>query len=230
MQLRELFICAVCVSGVGGLVFAQQTKLSADAPEKSLYENNFEKAEVGKLPDEFLLLDGGFAVREEAGNKFLELPGAPLDTYGVLFGPTFDPKQDRGVAVFARFYGTGKGRRFPTFGLGANGQGGYRLQVSPAKEALELCKAESEVVASVPFKWESGSWTILRLQLQKVKDGEWRIEGKAWKQGAQEPDRWAISHVEKGELLPGRASIWGSPFAGTPIRFDDLRVLGAARN
>src|SRR5262245_56090812 len=52
-----------------------------------IYQNNFEKAEVGKLPDEFLVLDGAFAIKEEAGNKFLELPGAPLDTFGMLFGP-----------------------------------------------------------------------------------------------------------------------------------------------
>ena len=42
-----------------------------------LYENNFEKEQIGKVPENFLVLDGGFAVKEEAGNKFLELPGSP---------------------------------------------------------------------------------------------------------------------------------------------------------
>ena len=37
---------------------------------------------------DLLVLDGAFAVKAEGGNKFLELPGAPLDTYGLLFGPT----------------------------------------------------------------------------------------------------------------------------------------------
>ena len=55
---------------------------------KPLYENNFESAEVGKVPDDFLVLDGGFAVKSDGTNKFLELPGAPLDSFGVLFGPT----------------------------------------------------------------------------------------------------------------------------------------------
>jgi hypothetical protein len=32
---------------------------------KLLYENNFEKAEVGKVPDDFLVLDGDFTVKQE---------------------------------------------------------------------------------------------------------------------------------------------------------------------
>src|SRR6266536_3558957 len=71
--------------------------MRALAEEKPLYQNNFEKAEIGKVPDEFLVLDGQFAVKEENGNKFLELPGAPLDTFGVLFGPS--EKEGRAVSV-----------------------------------------------------------------------------------------------------------------------------------
>src|SRR6266849_6762105 len=51
---------------------------------KSLYQNDFEQAEVGKAPDDFLILEGGFAVKLEAGNKFLELPAAPLDSFAAL--------------------------------------------------------------------------------------------------------------------------------------------------
>src|SRR5437867_13021253 len=61
--------------------------LTALSQTKTLYENNFEKAEVGKVPPDFLVLDGGFAVKEENGNKVLELPGAPLDSFAVQFGP-----------------------------------------------------------------------------------------------------------------------------------------------
>jgi hypothetical protein len=54
--------------------------------EKFLYQNNFEQAAVDKVPEEFLVLDGGFVVKEINGNKVLQLPGAPLETFGVLFG------------------------------------------------------------------------------------------------------------------------------------------------
>jgi hypothetical protein len=65
---------------------------------------------------------------------------------------------------------------------------------------------------------------MLKLQVRKVKDGEFAIEGKAWKQGTPEPEKWIVTHVENAEPSAGRASIWGNPFAGTPIDFDDLVV------
>lgn len=189
---------------------------------KPLYENKFDQAAVGKAPDDFLILDGNFVVAEEAGNKFLELPGAPLDTYGALFGPT----EKEGLSITARILGTGKGRRFPTFAVSLNGAGGYKLQVSPGKKLLELYKGDA-VKTSAPFEWESGKWTHLRLQLRKVKDGEWKVEGRAWQEGVAEPETWAIAHEEKEEPVAGKSAVWGSPYATTPIRFDDLVVSAA---
>ena len=187
---------------------------------RPVYQNNFEKEALDKVPDDFLVLDGAFAVKEERGNKFLELPGAPIgEGSGLLFGPT----EKQGLTVFARVQGTSKGRRFPAFAVGLNGQGAvaYRLQVSPAKKLLELYKGE-EVVATVPHTWEPGSWTWLRLQVRKVKEGEWKVEGKTWKEGGAEPEGWLVSYSEKMEPVAGRASIWGTPYSTTPIRFDDL--------
>src|SRR6266571_4054518 len=147
-KLTKTSVEIVLLTGLAFGTFAQQAK--------PLYENDFEKAALDKVPDDFLVLDGQFAVKEEGGNKFLELPGAPLDTFGVLFGPT----EKEGTAVSARIFGTGKGRRYPTFAVGLNGQGtsAYRLQVSPAKKALELFKGD-EVKATVPYEWKSGTWT-----------------------------------------------------------------------
>ncbi|MEO8428542.1 MAG: hypothetical protein ABI651_15690, partial [Verrucomicrobiota bacterium] len=168
---------------------------------------------------DFLILDGLFAVKQDGNNKFFELPGAPLDTFGALFGPT----ESDGVAVSARIHGTGKGRRFPTFAVSLNGAGGYRLQVSPAKKSLELYKGDV-VKSTTPYDWQSDKWTFLRLQVRKVKDGEWKVEGKAWTQGSPEP-AWQITTDEKEAAPAGRSGIWGSPYASTPIRFDDLVVL-----
>jgi hypothetical protein len=189
----------------------------------ALYSNGFDKAEPGKLPEDLMVLEGGFTVQEEGGNKFLELPGAPLETFGLLFGST----ETENVSASARFYGTAQGRRFPTFSLGLNGVGGYKLQMSPGKKALELLKGESELLASVPYTWESGTWTSLRLQIRKTGEGQWRLEGKAWKHGGAEPGKWMISHIEKTAPIAGRAGVWGMPYSGTPIRFDDLTMSKA---
>lgn len=215
-RVETLLLGAWLFSGACGL----GPGVSVHAAEGNvLYQNDFSKAEVGKLPDDMLLLDGGFAVQEVDGNKVIQLPGAPLETYGVLFGPT----EASGLQASARIHSTKKGRREPAFALGLNGNAGYKLQVSAAKKLVELYKGD-EVVAKEPFTWESGSWTMFKLQVRKVKDGEFAVEGRVWKQGTPEPGKWTVTYTEKSEPLAGRASIWGNPFAGTPIDFDDLTV------
>ena len=213
--MKRLFLT---LTAALGLVFVLAP---ARAAEETVYQNDFEKSAVGAEPDGFLVLNGNFAVREDAGNKFLELPGEPLDTFGALFGPTL--KSDGTVS--ARIFGTSRGRRYPTFGVGLNGQSGYRLQVTPAKKALELYHGET-LLASVPYEWKSGQWTRLRLQLATAGAG-WKLEGRAWAQGEPEPEKPQVSFDESKEPIPGRAAIWGSPFATTPIWYDDLMVKGA---
>jgi hypothetical protein len=214
MIMKKFELCllsaALCLAGI---------LASAKADEaKPLYENNFESAKVDAVPDDFLVLDGGFAVKEESGNKFLELPGTPLDSFGVLFGPT--EKSD--IIVSARIKGTKKGRRFPTFGVGLDGEGGYRLRVSPGKDALEIYKGDA-VLASVPYTWKSGDWTLFTLQITKAGD-TWKVAGKAWAQGTAEPAQPLVTYDETKEPSAGRASIWGSPYSTTPIQFDDLSL------
>lgn len=196
--------------------------LPAQPAKPPLYENTFEQAEIGKLPEGFMSLNGEFAVKQVGTNKCLELPGAPLDTFTVLYGPAASAD----VAVSARIFGTARGRREPTFGVGLGGASGFRLRVSPGKKALELLKDE-DVKASVPYTWKSGTWTLLRLQIRKVKDGAWRAEGKAWEQGSAEPADWSLTTDDQTEPVTGKASIMGCPFSGTPIDFDDLRVEAA---
>jgi len=60
--------------------------------------------------------------------------------------------------------------------------------------------------------------------VRQAKEGEWQIEGKAWVKGQPEPADWQIRFTETEAPISGRASIFGSPFAGTPIQFDELRV------
>jgi hypothetical protein len=186
-----------------------------------LFQEDFEKKEVGKPPAGFLIVDGGFTVKEEEGNKFLELPGAPLDAFAAMFGPAGSGERE----VKARIYATGKGRRYPTFAVGLNGQTGFRLQAAPSKKALELLRGE-EVVKSIPFEWTSGAWTVFRLKMRRAGDG-WIVEGKAWTDKSEEPKEWLITHEDKEKIPNGQASIWGNPYSNTPLRYDDLVVTGA---
>lgn len=197
--------------------------LSAVEPSPApAFTEDFEKTLVGKAPEGFLVLAGGFKVAEEKGNKFIELPGAPLDSFGALFGPNEKP----GLSVSGRIFATKKGRKFPAFGLSLQGAGGHRLQVSAAKEKLEIFKGDL-AQAGVDYKWKSGAWTRLRLQIRPGDGGKWIVEGKAWPDGEAEPAGWTISLELPEEPAKGRPALWGNPFSGTPIRFDDLAVAPA---
>ncbi len=200
------------------LVCALLPALAGAETGKVLYSNDFEKADLDQVPAGMMVLDGDFAVKQSDGNKYLELPGAPLDTFGVLFGSS----TNFGVSVGARIYGTSKGRRAPSFGVGLNGVNGYKLKVSPAKNALEIFKGD-ESVASEPYQWKTGVWTKFLLRVRQA-GSDWKVEGKAWPEAAAEPKDWMVSVDETNAPHDGRPSIWGSPYSGTPIRFDDLKV------
>lgn len=188
---------------------------------RTLYELDFQAAELDKAPPDLLILDGGFAVKAEGDQKFLELPGDPLETFGLLTLPKDNLKEN--IAISARMFGTSKGRRAPTFSAGLCGVGGYKLQISPGKKQLELFRSDT-LKAAVPYDWKSGTWTQVRLQVRKVGAGNWKIEGKVWAEGQPEPEVWTLTYDETVEPPGGRPGLWGSPFAGTPIRYDDLKI------
>jgi hypothetical protein len=202
--------------------------LNAAAADAPLFQNDFEKTEAGKLPDGFMVMQGEFAVKDLGTNRVMELPGAPVDSFSVLFGPVTNAN----VVVEARVLGTAKGRRMPTFGVGLGGVAGYKLQIAPGKKAVDLVLGDGEqqaVVASAPFNWESGTWTQCKLEIRKSGDSASRVEAKAWKAGEAEPKDWLITFDAKEALISGQASVLGSPISGTPIWFDDLKVAGVGK-
>ncbi len=204
------------------LVVATALTAAPKAPDpQRVFAEDFSRAEA--LPDTLLILNGEFALRSEGGNRFLELPGTPLDQYGIMFGPT----RQAGDRVSARFWGTRAGRQQPAFGVGLNGVGGYRLMISAAKRRLELLKGDV-VVAGADWIWTTGRWAHLSLQVRAMAADKWRVEGKAWMEGEREPEGWNVVWNEDAMPAPGRASVWAHPYSGTPIRLDDLRVVPAA--
>ena len=80
----------------------------------------------------------------------------------------------------------------------------------------------------MPLDWKSGGWTFLKLQVIASGDA-FKVQGKAWSQGAKEPEAMMLSCDAPKDLPTGRASIWGSPISGTPIQFDDLVVQGVTK-
>lgn len=193
--------------------------LCADAPKPAPYLNSFEQTPPGKPPEELLILNGEFTVTQVDGNKCLELAPDPLDGDGLLFGPP----GLMAATISARIWATSTGKRFPEFGIGANDAGGYKLILMPAQNLLELRRGDDSK-ASAPLIWKPQTWTKFKLHVGKLADGKVQVEGKAWPEGSPEPKEWAVSFVDAEPMPPGRASAWGMPYAGKPIRFDDLGV------
>ena len=190
--------------------------VSADAV---LYSEDFEGVEVGSIPDDFMVLEGEFAVREQGGNSVLHLPGQPLSTFSVLVGPSVTDN----VAIRAKIHSGATRRRFNAFGVGLGGVAGVQVLLEPAKEKLTL-SVEEAFVADVPAEWSPTSWTQFHLEVVKTAEEKWQIRGKVWPAEADEPAEWHITHDLAEEPLTGQPSLWGIPYAGKDIEFDDVEV------
>jgi hypothetical protein len=210
MNNRAAFVIAAVIAVTVG---------SHAAENKELFKEDFEAASGDSVPEELMVLGGQFSVKEIDGNKVLELPGNPLEDFGALFGPA----ESDGIAVRARIRSESTKRLAPRFGVGLGGVAGYRLLVTPSQSALQLLK-DQEVVSSAPFQWPPATWSSLHLQVRKISESKWIVEGRAWANGTPEPKDWSIS-FEISEAPPaGKASIWGAPYSGKPVLFDDLSV------
>ena len=203
-----------------GLVIAAGALAAPPDTQPASYREDFEHLAAAKLPDGFQVMAGEFVLGVDAGNHFLELPGDPLDTFGLLFGPPNQAQAD----VSARIWGAATGKRFPEFGIGCCDVSAYKLWAIPGQHVLELRKGD-DTRASAAFIWKSETWTHLRLRVTHEKSPHgYRVEGKSWADGESEPVQWNVAFDDSEDAPAGRASLWGEPFSEKPIRFDDLVV------
>lgn len=183
---------------------------------------DFEKVPVGEAPEGVMEIEGTFTVVEEDGEKFLRVGISPLAENGIVLGPSMKG----GGSIEARIRSFKKRRSYPRFGVGLHGISGYRLRVVPSGNTVELLKNE-EVVVSKEFKWKADTWTKLKLEIKKDADA-WTIKGWVWPVAAgdegKQPQQPAIEHSDNEAPGQGKPSLWGSPYSGKPIDFDDVKV------
>ena len=183
-------------------------------PEHSVFHESFSRATA--LPADFTVLNGKVRIGHSNGNRYAELPAKPDSSHGLLFGPALS----KGLHVEARFLAE-DGEKSPTFAVGLNGLSGYKLQVNPNKQQLELLSNEV-IVHSAKFEWLPSQWTHLQLQVRALPGLQWAVEGKAWNQKEEEPTRWTLQWKDTAAPSNGQPSVWGTPHAGKPIALDDV--------
>ena len=197
---------------------AVATLLHAADTKKFVFD--CEKWDEGAPPQEVFVVDGSITVVAKDGNKALQIaPAGELVEANALLGDSAKGS----ASIEARVFGSKTGRSFPRFGIGVHGQSGYRLIVFAAKKELQLMKGE-EVIKAVPFQWTPDAWVKLKLEVKKIADDKWNISAKAWAADAAEPKDAAITHEDATLKGQGKCSIWGTPFSGTPILFDDVKI------
>ena len=191
----------------------------ACAGEMKKLSYDCEKWTEGEPPAEVFVVDGTIRIKEKDGNKAIEIGSDPLaDACALLGSPA-----NGSASIQARVFASKSGRSYPRFGIGVHGQSGYRLIVLCAKKELQLVKNE-QVIKSVPCEWTSDVWMNLKLAVLKDAQGNWSIRGKAWTAAAAEPVEPQIKHEDSTLKGQGKCSIWGTPFSGTPIYFDDMKL------
>lgn len=180
----------------------------------------FDDRETGYPPEELFVIDGNFDVVAQGEGKVLRLKADPIIECGVLFG-----KSSKGaMTAEAKVLASKRGRRsFPRFGLGIHGVSGHRVRVTPARKCIELVH-EEEVVTTAPFTWKSGEWCHLKLKISLEEDKA-TLEAWAWMEGDEAPQKPSLTHESEASASgQGKASVWGTPYSGKEILYDDLKV------
>jgi hypothetical protein len=219
MKLSQRIAFSRVVTGLAIIAGAHALgSVVAGAEEVAPVKFDFEEYEEGTEPDLFVV-EGTFKIAAEDGNKVLQLEPLPLAESGVIFGKSL--KGEASVTVDVK---ASKLRRStPRFGVGLHGISGYRLRVVPASSKLEVVKSE-EVVQSVDYKWTSDEWLTLRLTIEAAAEGKWVISGWVWPRGGEAPKEPAITIQSDEKPGQGKASIWGTPYSGMPISYDNVVI------
>jgi len=190
-------------------VFAETKKFAYD----------FEDWPEGGLKEDAFVVDGKFSAANKDGGKAMMAEVGELIEACVLLGDSAKGSASIQTKVFA----TKKGRSMPRYSIGVHGQSGYRLVVAPAQKQLQLTKNE-EVIKTAPLQWPDATWFVIKLDVKQTGEKQWTVEASAWPADAKAPSEPQIKHDDPTLRGQGKCSIWATPYSGTPIFFDDVKI------
>jgi hypothetical protein len=185
-----------------------------------VFHENFSNTPLGAEPESLFILDGAYAVQaSSSGQRVLTLPGTPTGDYGVLFGPKI---KDKAVELRFSFYASPRGRRMPSIAASVGGVRGLRLRLNPAARTL-IFTLDEIVLKQIPLEWKGEQWWTVRLRV--VPSIGTHVMCKLWPSSEIETVDWPVDETFKVEHKSGKCALWGFPYAGTEILFDEIIVL-----
>ena len=184
----------------------------------------FDDQEPGDLADEFFVIDGNFSVIEADGDgeegRLVRVAGEPLVDSGVLVGGSSNGP----AAILAKVRAHRVGRSFPRAGVGLHGLAGHQLRLVPARREVEFAINEETVMAAPLENFASGEWYWLELRVDGNDEDGWTVTGHVWLDGEDKPEEPVLKRELETLRVTGRASLWGTPYSGREIDFDEVTV------
>ena len=184
------------------------------------FEENFSKLPNEVEPENLFILDGEFLVKTIEENKLLELSGSPVGDFGYLFGPRI---REKAIELQFSFLSSKQGRRFPAIAAGIGGMRGYRFRWNVSTQKILLYRDDVLLLEKI-YPWESGLWWRIRFQVLPLQDSKNLLQLKLWQKQKEEPESWLFEHRDDALFKGGKCVIWGYPYSGMPVQFDDLKI------
>jgi hypothetical protein len=69
---------------------------------------------------------------------------------------------------------------------------------------------------------------LVKLRVEAIANGAWSVSGWVWPEAATPPKEALIDYISERVALQGKASLFGTPFSGQPILFDDVQITPLA--
>lgn len=189
------------------------------------FEENFSGLSPQDEPENLFILDGSFLVDQDKAGKQLELSGRPVGDFGFMFGPRV---REKAMELNFSFLSSKQGRRYPAIAAGIGGIRGYRFRWNASTRKIFIYNDETLLSEKI-FTWESEQWWKIRFQVIPLKQDKNLLKLKIWPRDLEEPKTWLVEHFDDILFKGGKCVIWGYPYAGTPIQFDDIKILSLER-
>ena len=185
------------------------------------FEENFSQLPSQSEPESLFILDGSFLINENKDGKELKLSGSPVGDFGFMFGPRV---REKAMELNFTFLSTKQGRRYPAIAAGIGGMRGYRFRWNPSTRKI-LIFNDDTLITEKGLPWESDQWWKIRFQVIPLKPNKNLLRLKIWPRDSEEPKTWLVEHTDNVLFQGGKCVIWGYPYAGTPIHYDDIKIL-----
>jgi outer membrane protein assembly factor BamB len=100
----------------------------------------------------------------------------------------------------------------------------YSLVLFGNNQRLEMWpwQENTKRIEGVPFEWKPDAWYRLKLRVQNNADGTTLIQGKAWKTGDPEPEKWMVEKIDNTPNRQGSPGLFADAQFGA--YFDNLKV------